>query len=188
MEQRNCPCAAVIVLFTLAVAALLIGGCESSPTTDGKPPAVEVSAQQLIERHNARAQRLDQLHAYGVIELWWTDDAGRHYEQADAELWIDQPSRTALRVNKAGEVFLWLGSNNRSWWLFDLLSEPTTLVTGELEAAAQPVIEGAAPVHPLTLLDLMGITTARLEENAEARFDRDANSTGPDQRRSSISS
>ncbi len=145
---------AVFVLYT----AMLPGcGADNDIALDDEP-VLTVTAAELIEAHNARAAKLQQINAYGVIELRWTDDDGKHYAQGDAELWIQQPSRSALRIDKEGEVLLWLGSDDQSWWLFDLTSDPRTLYTDALQSELDTGGLAIGPVHPLTLLDLIGIT------------------------------
>lgn len=161
----------------MAAAAIITAALPGCSTSNDIEPAdtdvLELTATQVIERHNARAGLLDELHGRGVIELRWTDDRGRHFEQGDAELWIDQPSRTALRVDKLGEVFIWLGSNEAQWWLFDLTARPRTLYVDDLDSTLAAQRIDVASMHPLTLLDLIGITTVQAIESEMLRVDPD---------------
>lgn len=132
-------------------------------------PAYEV----LAAAHNDRVGRLDRLSARGVMELWWTDADGRHYEQGDADLWVILPRRTALNISKVGHRFMWIGSDEEQAWLFDFRDGITTLHL----AADGPVTPGGGPMpfEPTLLLDLGGLTpipetggTVRYDERLDA--------------------
>jgi hypothetical protein len=106
---------------------------------------------------------LSRVYSRGVIELRWRDDDGRHFEQGSIDLWLQLPRHTALRVEKLGNVFLWLGSDAELFWLFDMLSDDTVLHvsphTSPLEDA------GVFSVRPLALLDLIGLSKLPLEDD-----------------------
>lgn len=162
--------------FVCAFLLFALLGCETPQSlnndTNAAQPKVAFTAAELIEKHNTRVAKLDQLHAFGVIEITWTDErGGKHTDQGDAELWIDQPSKTAMRVDKVGEVLLWLGSNEQSWWLFDMLNKPTTLHTGPVKNSSQRLALGEiVSVHPLVLLDLLGITSIEYVQGEGAMY------------------
>lgn len=172
-------------VLAISLLACVFASCTNpkplSNNTNGAPPLVALTAAELIEEHNVRAAQLDQLHAYGVLKITWMDERGEHSDQGDAELWIDQPSRTALRVDAVGEVLLWLGSNNESWWLFDMINEPSTLHVRHGSASRDSLADSAnrkdeniIPLHPLVLLDLLGITPLRQLEGEAAMYDSQA--------------
>ncbi len=92
---------------------------------DTKTPQ-EVRAQQL-----QRTKQFGELVGRGVIEFRWSDDEGKHMEQGDVDFW-KQGNNISLRISKLGELLLWFGGNEDQVWMFDLLSDDTTLrINGE---------------------------------------------------------
>ncbi len=134
---------------------VLAAGCVA---TQPIPPAEAPAYGTIAGAHNARLERLRTIYSRGVIEIRWSDETGRHFEQGNVDLWVALPRHTALRVEKLGEVLLWLGSDDDHYWLFDRFGEETTLVVGRHEDAPRPVHATALTVRPLSLLDLMGLT------------------------------
>src|SRR5687768_10032175 len=124
----------------LLVLSIAVGGCKSQPQGDNASrPAATPTYQELAAAHNRRVELLSRVYADGVIEIEWEDRDGQHHEQGDMELWIALPRNTALRVEKLGEVLLWLGSNQEHWWLFDMVSKEKVLMVGRHN---QPVQAG----------------------------------------------
>ncbi len=138
----------------IALVCLCFTGCRTAPagpTADETP-----SYSEIAEVHNQRIERLSELYARGVIEIRWRDGDGRHFEQGNLDLWLQLPRHTALRVEKLGNVFLWLGSNDERFWLFDMLGDQTVLLTAPHDAAIDAA--GLFAVRPLALVDLAGLT------------------------------
>jgi len=159
---------ALISLFAI-LAVLPLASCrtQTGPAADGEHdvPRYEV----LAAAHNDRIERLGTIAARGVIEMWWTDDDGRHYEQGELDVWIALPRRTALRVSKLGHVFMWIGSDDRQTWLFDFRDGVTTL---HLVEGSQVADKGAIPFEPTLLLELGGLTPLPAA-GGEVRYVRD---------------
>jgi hypothetical protein len=158
MNRARCAC------WRLLCVALCLPGCvtppPTQPDTDGPPRQLtdeqHQRARELIAAHNARVAQLQQVYTAGVIEVRWTDDRGRHFEQGDASIWLDLPHRTALRIDKLDEVLFWLGSDADRYWLFDLLADESTLSigrTGRWNDQAQ----GPFAVDPRALLNLLAL-------------------------------
>lgn len=146
-----------IVLFASLVLLTLLTqltGCRTLPV--GPEPTDAPSYATIAEFHNERVERLSRMHARGVLELRWRDEDGRHFEQGNLDLWLDLPRQTALRVEKLGRVFLWLGSDNERFWLFDMLGDETVLLSARHDAQLRG--NGLLTVRPLVLLDLVGLT------------------------------
>lgn len=138
---------------------LLFNGCDAPQRVPAPPAAGLASAHEVIERYNANAMRIDRLWTRAVVELKWTDDRGKHYEQGDGNLILIKPDRVALSIGKLGNTIMWAGCDGERYWLFDL-NEAKTLYSG-LHANAHRrdrATRYPLPVHPLTLLGLMGIT------------------------------
>ena len=137
----------------LVALSLLLSACATPP---GGPPAGPMPTYaEIAGSHNARLEGLARVHASGVVELEWTEGEKHHFEQGDAELWLDLPRQTALRISKLGDDLLWIGSDAERYWYFDLLRDPTRLISRD---HAQPFDGGAGPaVRPLVLLTAMGL-------------------------------
>ncbi len=123
----------------------------------------------LAAAHNERIERLGRIYARGVIEMWWTDENGRHYEQGELDLWIALPRRTALRISKLGHLFMWIGSDDRQTWLFEFRDGVTTL---HLADPSQAPVGGVMPFEPTRLLELGGLTPLPAD-GGEVRYARD---------------
>ena len=146
-----------------AIAAALLAilgfmaGCKSEPPIGAGPAEPAPTYQDLMTAHNQRIEQLRRLYADGVVEIRWKDKNGNHYEQGNMELWLQLPRRTALRVEKLGEVRLWLGSDDQRYWLFDLTGDEKVLHTGLHDEVVQEET-GALAVKPIALIDLMALT------------------------------
>lgn len=182
---------------TISVVLLVIAGCKSQPIIEpsGPPPPYHTIAQT----HNERLAKLQRVEGNGVVEIRWRDEKGRHFEQGNVELWLqfDLPSgdgrlataagqndpsqgptaflaRTALRVEKLGELLLWLGSNEERYWLFDLTRDEKTLYTALHTEPVNYQQEGALSIRPLVLLDLLAFTPLPVDQAQEpdVQFDQ----------------
>ncbi|MCA9297098.1 MAG: hypothetical protein KC983_11285, partial [Phycisphaerales bacterium] len=147
------------------IVAFMLGltGCQAPPKDPTPPeddaPKVEAPLPEYFEVADVYNRRIDQLvetYARGVVELRWTDgDGNRHMEpQVDLDIWINLPRHTSFRMEKLGELLLWAGSDEASFWLFDLIDKPTTLRIGKHDDLA-PAGATSMIVQPLRLLDLM---------------------------------
>ena len=151
-----------------AVGSLLLMNCNGKGTTQPDEaigdPEVDVSAEigSVIERHNARVQRLRHFYANGTIMLRWMDADGSHSEQGNIELWADLPDRLAIRIYKAaiGEDFLKLGMNADRAWVLDLRPKPPDLLLIESMQQALSGKEGLPiSMNPRAIVDMMGLAT-----------------------------
>ncbi len=162
--------AASTKLSTLLVLAVMLSACKVSPQSAPPSDLEAPSYAELARSHNQRIAQLTRVQARGVIEIAWTDESGvRRFRQGDVDLYLHLPRRTALRVSKLGNVYMWLGSDADRYWLFDLVDEPT-LYTGRHAGSDRDTLQ---TVKPLVLLDLIGM-------GAMQEFD-EANDTAPPQ-------
>jgi hypothetical protein len=151
----------LIITFMTCTTALI--GCQdglkdTTPPKD-EAPRVEAPLPEYFEVASVYNRRIDQLvetYARGVVELRWIDEDGnRHMEpQVDLDLWVNLPRHTSFRMEKLGELLLWAGSDDASFWLFDLIDTPTTLRIGTHDELAHAGNQSMM-VQPLRLLDLM---------------------------------
>ncbi|MHC4416026.1 MAG: hypothetical protein ACYS0G_12150 [Planctomycetota bacterium] len=142
-----------------AAGLLLVASCREVErvATDSPPPETPPYAT-LARTHNARIDRLYKVYARGVIELRWTDQEGKHFEQGDVDLWIALPDRTALNISKFGERLMWAGSRGGTSWIFDLRSDETVLYLGSGAPGSLAPGVGPLPIDPDMLLTLCGLT------------------------------
>ena len=110
---------------SIIIGALFWVGCESTPTVDhSSPPTDPPTYAEIADLNNHRVRQLQKTWSYGVLELRWEDEQGSHSEpQVDVEMWFELPDMSALRVDKLGEVFFWAGSDERRFWVFNLLDK-----------------------------------------------------------------
>jgi hypothetical protein len=150
------------------LAILMLSACQTTP---GRPSGPVPTYEQLAATHNARVEQLSRIYSRGVVELAWRDENGaRRSQQGDVDLYLSLPRHTALRIGKLAETFLWLGSDDERYWLFDLQGE-RSLFIGRHDA---PNDDAISTVPPLVMLDLIGlgrITTHGDANEMEARFD-----------------
>jgi len=145
------------------------GGTKERPTIDTPfAPAWTLAASAQAQR----LARLDKVYASGPVELLWVDEDGRHFETCRGELFVRLPSETALFLKKVGEPVLWLGSDARRRWLFDLRSKEVVLWLVDLD---RPAVQGGAlapfPIRRVALVDLLGLVSLPPAEELDAVFD-----------------
>jgi hypothetical protein len=147
------------VIGVLGVLVTVFSGCTPRVPDTNRPPLVELPAwSEVADVHNARVAKLQYLAARGTVSLKWRDEAGdRHNEpQVELALWIHLPRSTALSMEKLGERYFWIGSDEVEFWLFDLSKQPTKLVVGrhgDFVASETPL-----GLHPLTVVELLGFS------------------------------
>lgn len=149
----------------VAVGACLLVGCTgTSPgargVSDAAPAAgTGVTYADVARSHNERAERLSRLWARAAVQMRYTDGDGvRRREQGEGHLQVVQPGRLALSVGKIGEVLFWLGADEERFWWFELADASRASVARHENALLPCTRDIALPVHPLDLLDLLGIT------------------------------
>jgi len=136
------------------------GGARTAATSSSDSARPAPSYNEIARRYNARASRLDRLWARAAVQLRYTDREGRdRREQGEGHLQIRQPDRLALSVGKLGEVIFWLGGDGERFWWFELGENSVAAVARHENAMKACVGELPLPVHPLDLLDLLGVTS-----------------------------
>ncbi len=139
-----------LLLFTV----ILISGCMESHRSGSRSGGSPAPSTQAME---ARAERLQRLHGWGVVELRWADESGSHFEQGDLEFWIDGPDRLAARVSKLGDTYLWLGMNDQKAWVFDLSQQPTRLLIDSIDRLRNARLEDGSWLTILEMIQLMKV-------------------------------
>ncbi len=150
----------------MATIAPALIACETTQTTnDEDAPGPAPSYRDIAEAQNRRVEYLQRTNAYGVVELRWEDDRGVHDEpQVDVEMWLDLPRRTLVRIDKLGEEFFWVGSDEQRFWSFDLTDKSNRVAVirdrDDPEAWREFSVFG---IEPDSLLDLMALRPLPLE-------------------------
>ncbi|MEQ8769914.1 MAG: hypothetical protein RIB60_05335 [Phycisphaerales bacterium] len=156
-----------MIRFALPILAmvLLLSGCTSLDTpgesVSAGPNESPPSYEQIRAAYNERVDGLDRLWARAVVRVEGEDAAGKRLrEQAEGHLQIEQPNKLALSMGKVGKPFLHLGSDDAFYWWFDALDEGNEigLIGRHEEATPDKAAALGLPVHPLDLIELLGIS------------------------------
>lgn len=75
----------------------------------------------------ARLERLQTFSSSGQFTLRWSEDDERRWEQVDLRLWWTLPNEMALRLSRVGRRLAVAGWSEKTWWIFDQMSDETTL-------------------------------------------------------------
>ena len=161
-RTRRCAHAAMLALpFVLLAAGCEGDGASKQPDRNGYRTAAFVDAMPAIEAYNARAERITSLWARASVVVEGRDAEGSKLrERAEGHLQIIPDNRFALSLGKLGETNLYFGSNESLYWWFDMTdSSYKTAHFGRHEYFAPDKIhEQGLPLHPLDLIEALGIT------------------------------
>ena len=133
----------------------LIGACQGPQHLDTEDlPELE----RVIAVQNDRVTRLKVLESSGTIELRTSsEDGSTQFEDCALEFWRDGP-RMALRARKLGERFLWVGTDGRQWWVFQLSGGPVRVIIQPVGVGQVVLLDdGASMSSPSQLLQLAGL-------------------------------
>jgi hypothetical protein len=163
-----------MVLARGAVVVLLLAmqGCIGQNKGDGQGVEGDQSALgplpnagDVVAAHNENAQKLDRLWARTELRLQGVDQDGNDLDEtAEGHFQFIRPGKVSLTVNKVGETYFCLGCNETFYWWMDL-RKPRSALVGEIAKATPKTVERfGVPVHPLDLIDLVGIVPISVEE------------------------
>lgn len=160
-------------LACLLAIALSLQGCGQGPDPMRRvdPPVPMPLYAEAAARHNARVAELTELWAAAVIRVWYRDAKGEQAsDQVDGHLQVRRPDRCAVTFEKVGETYLMLGSDPDRYWWFDLSGDERTASVGtHARVTPERLRDFGLPVHPLDLIDLLGITP--LPDEGELAWD-----------------
>lgn len=154
----------VVIALLLVIVAIAASGCARTPpapggvlVTDRRLPTYD----EVAQAHNQRVANLDRVWARTTVVIDSTDRDGKpRRDQGEGHLHVVRPRSLALTVGKLGETVLYLGSNEERYWWFDLLGgrDADTAYVGRHDRAAETSLaEAGAPLHPLDLIELLGV-------------------------------
>ncbi|MDX2130546.1 MAG: hypothetical protein SFY69_00665 [Planctomycetota bacterium] len=141
-----------------------LGGCSFGSLGPGKVPEPIIDRTPaptyaaLAARYNERCEMLDRLRAPVTLVIESPDEkGGRRTDQVEAFLSFAAPRRLSLRIDKVGQTLALLGSDDARYWWIDVSDTPVAMVG--THGAATPASGGAfgVPVHPLDLVDALGV-------------------------------
>lgn len=116
----------------------------------------------MATAHNDRVAPLWRLWARTTLiveQLDPDDPGGLLRDQAEGHLQLEQPDRFALSVTKLGDIYFYLGSNAERYWWIDRLTEDRVALFGRHSRATPELAQLLGiPIHPLDLMDLLGVT------------------------------
>ena len=141
-------------------ACILCVACRTpQPVPEGPPP----DAADLLREYNKRAEGIRRIWARVEVEAHWVDEDGSSQsERGDGQLFVRKPRELALTIGKLGDIYFWLGCNERAFWWFDENPHdklPNTAYIGLNENIGKPGMPRLpTPVPPDQLIELLGIT------------------------------
>lgn len=145
------------VLFMGLCAAVLPGCKTTAAHSNPRRPVPPYS--EIVEKCNARTDRLARIWAGAVTSFTWKDEDGRsHYEQGNGFFELVQPSNFALDIGKVGEVAMWMGCNQDRYWLIERGDKRVARVGRHDGPGVERLKDLGFPGTPKDLIDLAGVT------------------------------
>ena len=147
-------------ILMLLVIGFGIGACrdrdEPAPVVLGPLP----DWAEVRDAYNDRVSRLDRVWARATLQVISPDgDGGTRTDQGEGHLQLQRPASLSLSIGKVSQVLFTLGSNDDRYWWFDLTNDDERWGMSGRHALATPdkAREFGVPVHPLDLLELLGV-------------------------------
>ncbi len=146
---------------TLGFLAFVLGGC-ADQHKDGSGHTVRSGPAptplQIAKVYNPSLEQVDRLWARTELRITGVDDKGQAFDEtAEGHLQFIRPRKLALTVNKVGETYFCLGSNESRYWWMDLRKPRDAIIGTHEKATARVAARFGVPVHPLDLIDLIGV-------------------------------
>ncbi|MEL6328619.1 MAG: hypothetical protein AAFR38_03075 [Planctomycetota bacterium] len=150
------------LLLVLALGACVICfGCASRPAGPAAIPAAEVPSYETIAAAwNARVENVEPLWARSTVVFEGRDAEGSDFSQlVEGHLQVIRPDRLALSLDKLGDTYVYIGTDESSYWWFDLVDRDNRLgFIGRHESFDGDIArELGLPVEPRDLIALLAI-------------------------------
>ena len=149
-------------------------GCRSQPLENGLLTRPLRSGDvptygEIAQKQNRRAENAPRYWAPTDVQLDWTDEDGkRHVESGDGLLIFVQPDRVAMTFSKVGEIGFWAGCNEEMFWVFEGGDDPVAYVARNENAFHPDCDSLPIAIHPLELIDLLGLFSFPMIEDGDA--------------------
>ncbi len=156
----------VRLLLTVVVAACSAGCPPQRPRPDAgqAPPAPVPAYRDLVARHNRAIADIQQIWAFAIVSLKWTEDGKTRREQGEGQLAIVLPDRLSLTIGKVHDLFR-IGCDADRYWIIDLSADQTIAHVGRVDQAAttsrRELHTVVQPQHLIRLLGLLPIDPLR---------------------------
>lgn len=164
----------VTVLF---LTSILLSACQAAPPTDtpdtpetphsADAPALVTAAtyKKIREQYNARTQPIDQLYGVVNVTIEVTNQKGKQEKhRGDGQLYFRKPHDLALNIGKdlVKDTFLWIGSNEHQFWLFDMAppkGEPKIAYLGDVGTTHSSTLpQLRLPITADRLIDVLAVS------------------------------
>lgn len=132
----------------LAAVGALASGCAAPRQVETRP------LDTVLADWAVRTKPLQRMHFEGQAQVEWKDEQGDHTEQGDLAAWLDGDRRSSLRLTKFGDVYLWYGATPEQAWVFDFVSDPSSLRVG---TPSDHTDAGSLAARPAVLRMLLGL-------------------------------
>lgn len=164
----------IVVLALMAIVAAT--GCRSSlPRSQpyrpapGPPP----SYAEVAAAYNSRVKGLERLWARTVVRMWFRDQNDvEQNEQVEGNCQYVRPSKVLLNFDKVGETYAMLGSDGARYWWIELFEVKRAYVGEVAKATPQSVARVGVKIHPLDVIELLGLTILPEQGEVEWREDK----------------
>lgn len=160
--QRPNHVARLFASCLLMLLVALVVGCEQTQTVSTKvqpKPAQMPSYQQIVEGYNAHSKHFDRLWSRTRVRLTWYDENDKRHsvDGDDSKLIMKLPRDLAFTIGKLGKTGMWIGSNEKYYWMFQLQEDPKSLTFGAYDNLGLPCTRSVnLPVHPQHVPWLLG--------------------------------
>jgi len=146
-----------------AIFALVMGltGCRTTHEFDEAEeinrPAETPAYAELASTHNERVGKIEEFWAPTRVRIRWMEEGEEREENGEGNLIFHRPNRVALTFGKVGEIGFWAGCNDEMFWVFEG-GDASRVYVARNENAFRPETEPLPiAVHPLEVLDLLGL-------------------------------
>ncbi len=142
------------ILVSLAPGCRSPGRAGQQGTHGSTPEYVAIAAA-----YNQRVAPLDRLWCTTTETFWFPNEEGEQERaQVEGHLQYLSPSRFSLTFEKVGELQAALGCNERSYWWIELGQQKRARIGEQSRASPTRIAKLGLPVHPLDLVETLGIT------------------------------
>ncbi len=164
----------IVLAALVPVVGAIVVGCANDkdsgvPVERGPAPTFE----EVAARYNARVAGLDRLWARTTVRYWGYDAEDRKVEESgEGYLQMIRPRKLFFSVGKVGETGFELGSNDDRYWWIDVQNKIAT-VGEHARARPETLRRSGVPVHPLDLIEVLGVTELTRGAETRPRWTRD---------------
>ncbi len=132
--------------FALVACLAALPACEeqqAKPALVIRKPAPPYAATAAA--YNADIGPLDTLWCRATTQLRYTDaDGDKRIEQGEGHLQVVRPDKVALSIGPVGEIFFWLGCDDKRYWWMELTGDERRAYVGLHDGPARAAASGGS--------------------------------------------